>query len=215
MNAAMINTQLLLSFSLTAAVILILPGPSVMFIVSRALTVGRPAAIATAAGNTLGNSLQGVLAAFGLGALISESALFYNVITFSGALYLVCMGATTLRDRGFSAVADGSTAENSRTRNARKGFLVGVTNPKTIVFFGAALPQFVDPTRGHVVVQMLVLLCVYTVISLFTDTSWGYLGGSIRNWSATSPRRIERLIGGGGICIIGLGIALALSQRVG
>jgi threonine/homoserine/homoserine lactone efflux protein len=212
MNAAMINTQLLLSFSLTAAVILIVPGPSVMFIVSRALTVGRPAAIATAAGNTFGNSLQGVLAAFGLGALISESALFYDIIKFSGAIYLVWMGTATLRHREFSAVVDGATAENDRGSEARKGFLVGVTNPKTIVFFAAALPQFVDASRGHIVVQMVVLLAVYTAISLFTDTSWGYVGGSIRNWSATSPQRIERLIGGGGICIIGLGIALALSQ---
>jgi threonine/homoserine/homoserine lactone efflux protein len=82
----------------------------------------------------------------------------------------------------------------------------------TIVFFAAALPQFVDRNRGHVVLQMLALLLIYGSISWFSDTSWGVAGGSIRRWSATSPRRIERLIGGGGLCIIGVGAWLALSH---
>lgn len=107
-----------------------------------------------------------------------------------------------------------STAEGRR-RIVRQGFLVGVTNPKMLVFFAAALPQFVDPSRGHVVVQMLVLLGVYSVMSLAGDTSWGYAGASMRSWSVDSPRRIERFIGAGGVCIIALGGMLALSHTVG
>jgi threonine/homoserine/homoserine lactone efflux protein len=209
----MINTQLLLTFAMTAALIVVIPGPSVMFIVSRALSVGRPAALAAAAGNSLGATFQGILAAFGLGTLISESALLYNVIKIVGAAYLVTLGARTLQHREFAAGTDNAAA-GGRRREARQGFLVGATNPKTIVFFAAALPQFVDPTRGYVVVQMLVLLSVYSIMSLVSDTSWGFAGGSIRTWSANSPQRIERLIGAGGMCIIGLGLALALSQQI-
>jgi threonine/homoserine/homoserine lactone efflux protein len=210
----MINTQLLLTFSITAAVILVIPGPSVMFIVSRALSVGRPAAMAAAVGNTAGNSLQGVAAAFGLGTLIAESPLFYNALKLGGAAYLVAMGAKTLRHREFHGDTDDLSGPGGRRRAARQAFLVGGTNPKTIVFFAAALPQFVDPTRGYVVVQMLVLLAVYTILSIISDVSWGLAGGSIRQWAANAPQRIERLIGVGGLCIIGFGISLAMSNSV-
>jgi threonine/homoserine/homoserine lactone efflux protein len=210
----MINTHLLLTFSITAAVILVIPGPSVMFIVSRALSVGRPAAMAGAVGNTVGNSLQGVLAAFGLGAIISESPLFYNVLKIGGAAYLIAMGAKTLRHREFNGDSAGSSGSAGLRRALRQGLLVGGTNPKTLVFFAAALPQFVDPSRGYVTVQMLVLLTVYTLLSITSDVSWGLAGGSIRTWAANAPQRIERLIGAGGLCIIGFGVSLALSNSV-
>jgi threonine/homoserine/homoserine lactone efflux protein len=133
MNLAMINMQLLMTFAITTAVIIVIPGPSVMFIVGRALSVGRPAALAAAAGNTLGSTFQGVLAALGLGTVISGSPFLYNVIKMSGALYLVMMGARTLRDRGVPAEADAAASDGQR-EEARKGFIVGATNPKTMVF---------------------------------------------------------------------------------
>ncbi len=211
MNTTMINTQLLLTFSVTAAVICVVPGPSVLFIVGRALSVGRPAALAAAAGNTLGLTFQGVFAAFGLGAVISESQLAYNALKLGGAAYLVAMGARTLRDRGVTTNSeDGGPAARRKRTEARQGFWVGATNPKTMVFFAAAFPQFVDPTRGHVAIQMLVLLAVFSVLSLVSDSSWGFAGGSLRRLLATSPRRIELFIGAGGVSIIALGLMLAL-----
>lgn len=210
---ALINPQLLLSFAATAALIVIVPGPSVMFIVSRALSFGRPAAMAAAAGNTAGITFQGLLAALGLGTIVSNSDLLYGAIKFGGAVYLLLMGVKMLRNREFSTPTDAAGSEGNR-HDARRGFLVGVSNPKIVVFFAAVLPQFVDPARGHVLVQMLVLVVVFAVISLAGDTSWGIAGGSIRSWSATSPRRIERLIGASGTCIIVLGVALALSHNV-
>jgi threonine/homoserine/homoserine lactone efflux protein len=212
MNAAMINTQLLMAFAMTTAVIVVIPGPSVMFIVSRGLSVGRPAALAAAAGNTLGTTFQGILAAFGLGTLIAQSAVLYTIIKLGGAAYLVVIGAKTLLHRELADITDESPSLGGRRRIARQGFLVGATNPKIIVFFAAVLPQFVDSGRGHVVVQMLVLLATYFVLSMISDTSWGFAGGSIRTWAADSPRRIERLIGAGGMCIICLGFTLALSH---
>lgn len=215
MNAAMINTQLLMAFAMTTAVIVVIPGPSVMFIVSRALTVGRPGALAAAAGNTLGTTFQGILASFGLGTLIAQSAVLYTVVKMGGALYLVMIGAKTLVHRELSEIDEGADSLAGRRRIARQGFLVGATNPKIIVFFAAVLPQFVDSGRGHVVVQMLVLLAIYFVLSLVSDTSWSFAGGSIRTWAAVSPQRIERLIGAGGMCIICLGVLLALSHSIG
>ena len=134
------------------------------------------------------------------------------MIKFGGAIYLVAMGAKTLRNRALSAMNGAPAEPRGRRKELRQGFMVGATNPKTIVFFAAALPQFVDRDRGYVVLQMLVLLFVYGIISWFSDTSWGVAGGSIRSWTASSPRRIERLIGSGGLCIIGVGAWLALSH---
>ena len=179
----------------TTAVIVVIPGPSVMFIVSRALSVGRPAALAAAAGNTFGTTFQGILAAFGLGTLIAQSALLYTVVKMGGAAYLVMIGVKTLVHREMSEIHEGADSLAGRRRIARQGFLVGATNPRIIVFFAAVLPQFVDSGRGHVVVQMLVLLAIYFVLSLISDTSWSFAGGSIRTWAAVSPQRIERLIG--------------------
>lgn len=213
MNFAL-DTNLLLSFCLTAAVIVILPGPSVMFVVGRALAVGRPGAVAAAAGDSLGQTVQGLLAALGVGALVAESELLYSVIKFGGAIYLVAMGVSTLRHRRHAAASTDCGGSSGRRNELRKGFLVGASNPKTIVFFIAALPQFVDHGRGHVVMQMLVLLLAYGVMGWIADTLWGVAGSSVRTWASTAPQRIERLIGGGGLCIIGVGTWLALSHGV-
>lgn len=211
---AVVDTHLLLTFTLTAAVIIAVPGPSAMFVIGRAMSVTRPAALSAAAGNTLGIVFQGLLAAFGLGSVISGSPVLYNVVKFGGALYLVSMGVKTLMHREFPTATTGAPGAEGRGRNLMQGFTVGATNPKIIVFFAAALPQFVDPAKGYVLVQMLVLLAIFGAMQLFSDTSWTMAGGSMRRWSATSPRRFERLIGGGGICIIGVGVTLALSSGV-
>ncbi len=213
---AIIDMQLLLSFAMTVVVIIVVPGPSAMFIVGRALAVGRPAAIAAAAGNTVGSIVQGVLAVFGFGAVVGNTPMLYNAIRLGGAVYLMKLGISMLRNREFSTAADNPSPSGSgRQLEARRGFVVGATNPKMMLFFAAVLPQFIDRSRGYVVVQMLVLLAVYSVLSLAGDTSWGLAGGSLRSWTASSPRRIERLIGGGGLCIIVVGVALALSHSVG
>lgn len=214
MTISMLNTHLLLTFAMTAAVVVVVPGPSVMFIVSRALTVGRPAALAAAAGNTVGTIVLGLLAAVGIGSLVAESETVFNVIRLGGAMYLVSMGSRTLRHRKDSSNTSDSPVVQSRRSIARQGFIVGVTNPKMIVFFSAALPQFVDRDRGYVVIQMLVLLAIWGVLSLISDSSWGFAGGSLRAWSANAPQRIERMIGIGGACVIGVGLFLALSHTI-
>ena len=111
--------------------------------------------------------------------------------------------------------SDSASAASGRREEARRGFVVGLTNPKMVVFFTASLPQFVDRSRGHTTIQMLVLLAIYGVFSIICDASYGLAGGSLRRWTATAPRRIERLVGRGGVCVIGVGIALAFAQGIG
>ncbi len=208
MNA--INTDLLLGFLLTITAIVVVPGPSVVFIVGRALAVGRPAALAAAAGNTAGLTVQGLLAGFGFGAVIAHSPVVFTVIKFAGAAYLLSMGVHMLRDRQMVAMDAGAEDPRGRGWDARKGFVVGVTNPKVMLFFAAVLPQFVDPTRGHMALQMLVLLGAFFVVSLVSDTSWGMAGGAIRTWTTHAPRRIEYLMAASGLCIIVFAVMLTV-----
>ena len=113
------------------------------------------------------------------------------------------------------AVGSPSTggAGASRWRAARQAFVVGISNPKTTVFFAAVLPQFADPRLGHVPLQLLVLGLVWTVIALVSDSCWALAASAARSWFTGSPRRLRRLHGGSGVVMIGLGVGLAVSGR--
>jgi threonine/homoserine/homoserine lactone efflux protein len=203
----------LVSFAVAAFIIIVIPGPSVLFVISRGVALGRRAALATVLGNTVGAGVQGLLVVFGLGALVTRSIAMYNVIKFGGALYLVYLGWTAFKNRKSLALgqADAVTAKSAR-QIVREGFAVGVSNPKIIVFFTATLPQFIERDRGSVTLQMLGLLGVFCTVGLISDGLWGILSGSVRSWFAGSPKRLERLVGGGGIAIMGLGVRLALTR---
>lgn len=205
-----VNIHLLVSFVVTVAVIIAVPGPSVMFIVGRALAVGRPSALAAAAGSTIGGGVQGLLAVLGFGSLITQSPMVYAAIKLAGAAYLLRMGVQMLQHRQLAAIDETRTTSGGHGRDVRRGFVVGVSNPKLLLFFAAVLPQFVDPSRGYVVMQMLVLVTVFTLISLLGESSWAMAGSSLRHWTTTAPRRIECVIGAGGLCVIGFGVLLAL-----
>lgn len=212
----MISLHQLLSFALAAFLIIVIPGPSVLFVISRGVALGRRAALATVLGNTVGAGLQGLLVVFGLGALVTRSIFVYNVVKFGGALYLVYLGWQAFKNRKTLAVHQATFATAKRPKQiVREGFVVGVSNPKIIVFFSATLPQFIERDRGSVTLQMLCLLAVFCTVGLFSDGAWGLLSGSVRGWFAGSPKRLERLVGGGGIAIMGLGVRLALTNDNG
>jgi threonine/homoserine/homoserine lactone efflux protein len=208
--SAAINVSLLLSFVSAAAVMMVIPGPSASFIVGRALAMGRPAALAAAAGNTLGATIQGALAVCGLGAVMSQSPVAFTIIKFAGAAYLLKMGFDMLRDRQMAAAVDAGEVADGCRRAARQGFVVGVTNPNDMLFFAAFLPQFVDPARGHVSLQLVVLLATFSVVSLLGDTSWGLAGGTIRAWTARGPRRGEWFMALSGVCVIAFAALLTV-----
>ena len=207
-------TTHLLAFTLTAFLLIAVPGPSVLFTVSRALALGRVAGVATVAGNTAGVCVQVMAVAFGIGALAERSVLVFNLIKLGGAGYLIFLGIQAIRHRRRLAEALGTRLENkSIARIVTDGFVVGLGNPKVIVFFAAVLPQFVDRAAGHVTLQLLVLGALFAGIALISDSVWAVAAGSARAWLGRSPRRLELIGGTGGLAMIGIGTALAVSGR--
>ena len=207
-------TSQLLAFTITAFLIILVPGPSVLFVVSRAIALGRATGVATVAGNTVGAFCQVVAVAAGIGPLVERSVLLFTVLKLAGAAYLVFLGVQAIRHRRSLAEALGAKVERkSVARLMLDGFGVGVTNPKVIVFFAAILPQFVDRAAGHVPVQIITLGAIFAGIALLSDSAWALVAGTARAWLARSPRRLAALGGTGGLVMIGLGATLAFTGR--
>ncbi|MEU4605329.1 LysE family translocator [Kribbella sp. NPDC023972] len=207
------SAQHLLAFAITAFIIIVVPGPSVLFIVGRALAVGRREAVLTMVGNTIGAAVMLIAVALGLGTLIAASAVALTVVKLAGAAYLIYLGVHAFRTRKSLVTAMTSAVKpgNSR-RTMRQGFLVGVTNAKTAVFFAAALPQFVDQGASSPAwLQILLLGLIFILIALVSDSVWALVAGTAREWFARSPRRLELVGGTGGLMIIGLGASIAVS----
>lgn len=210
----MIDPARLAAFALASLVLIVIPGPSVAFVVSRALALGRRAALATVAGNAVGEYVQVVAVGFGIGAVIERSIVAFTVLKFVGAGYLVYLGVRAFRSRGsLAAMMNEVEAPRGGWRTWREAFVVGVTNPKSLVFFGAVLPQFVDGSGGHASVQLLVLGLVFVAIALVSDSVWGLTAGAARAWFARSPRRLSVVGGASGLTMIGLGVGVALTGR--
>ena len=210
----MLPTAHLLAFTLTAFALIVVPGPSVLFTVSRALALGRMAGVATVAGNTAGVYVQVVAVAFGIGALVERSVMVFTIVKLGGAAYLIFLGVQAIRHRQKLAEMLGSRIEKkSVARVMADGFVVGIGNPKAIVFFAAVLPQFVDRQAGQVPQQMLLLGAIFAAIALLSDSGWAVAAGSARAWFGRSPRRLELIGGTGGLVMIGIGATLAVSGR--
>lgn len=210
----MLPTAHLLAFTLTAFALIVVPGPSVLFTVSRALALGRMAGVATVAGNTVGVYVQVVAVAFGIGTLVERSVMVFTIVKLGGAAYLIFLGIQAIRHRQKLAEMLGSRIEKkSVARVMADGFVVGIGNPKAIVFFAAVLPQFVDRPAGQVPQQMLLLGAIFAGIALLSDSGWALVAGSARAWFGRSPRRLELIGGTGGLVMIGIGATLAVSGR--
>lgn len=204
----------LVAFAVAAFLLIVVPGPSVLFAVSRGVALGRRAALVTVAGNGAGVYLQVIAVAFGLGALVERSVTVFTTVKLAGAAYLVFLGLRAIRGRGeLAAALDAKVPDRGRHRIFWEGFVVGATNPKAIVFFAAILPQFVQVGHGPVALQMLVLGLVFAAVALVSDSVWGLAAGTARAWLARSPRRLRQLSATGGLAMIGLGLRLAATGR--
>jgi len=209
-----ISSDHLLGYALASFVLIVIPGPSVLFVVGRALAYGRRTALATVCGNAAGNYVVAACVAFGIGTLVERSVTVFTAVKLAGALYLVWLGIQAIRRRKDLASAFARTAEaRGDRRAAREGFIVGVTNPKALILFGAVLPQFVDRAAGHVPVQMLLLSLVSIAIGLVSDSTWGVTASFVRSWFARSDRRFELVGGAGGLAMIGVGLTVAVTGR--
>jgi len=208
------STSQLLAFALLSFVLIILPGPNVLFVISRSLVLGRAAGVGTALGGQLGIYAQVAAVALGIGALVQRSVAVFTVVKLAGAAYVVYLGVQAIRHRKELWAALGAAVEAKSVRRiVSDGFLVGVSNPKSIVFFMAVLPQFVDRSAGHIPFQILLLGTLFIVIAVLCDCTWALAAGTARAWFARSPRRLEMIGGTGGVAMIGLGAALALTAR--
>jgi threonine/homoserine/homoserine lactone efflux protein len=207
------SIETLVTFALAGVVLVVVPGPSVLFIVGRALAHGRRAALTSVAGNTCGACLVVVAVALGFGAVAAQSAVVFTALKLVGAAYLVHLGVQAIRHRGDLVDALGRGADPDGGRLFRQAVVVGATNPKVLVFFAAVLPQFVDAGAGSATTQMLVLGLLFALLAAVLDSGWGLLAGAARTWFATSPVRLRRLGGAGGLMMIGLGAGLAVTGR--
>ncbi|MEU3828520.1 LysE family transporter [Streptomyces sp. SID486] len=210
----MMSSDRLAAFAVLSFLLIVVPGPSVLFVVGRALAHGRRAALTTVVGNTLGAYLLVVAVALGIGSVVERSVLVFTVLKLAGAAYLVYLGVRAWRRRGSlrEAFAE-SGPERGGLRTLWEGFAVGVANPKTMVFFAAVLPQFVDREQGHVPAQMLLLGLVFNAIAVVSDGVWGLAASAARDWFGRSPRRLAAVGGAGGLTMIGLGVTVAVTGR--
>jgi threonine/homoserine/homoserine lactone efflux protein len=199
---------------LIATILIILaPGPSVLFTIARAIAWGRVAAIATVIGNAAGMFLVSVLVALGIGPILQRSEILYNGIQWAGGAYLIYLGYAAIAASKVDAADIQKTVggKPSFFTSVRNGFWVGVLNPKSVVFFAAILPQFIDQEKNNVTAQLLLLGAIFALIALISDGSYGLLAGTIRQWLAGDVRRLIFMRLTGGVVMIALGIFTILS----
>jgi threonine/homoserine/homoserine lactone efflux protein len=200
----------LLFFVTTAAILLAIPGPAVLYIVGRSVGQGRNAGLVSALGIGVGTLIHTAAAAVGLSALLVSSAIAFSVVKYLGAAYLVYLGVQRLRSKESLAAASSIAAPRvTLTRVFSQGIVVNVLNPKTALFFFAFLPQFIEPARGHVATQILSLGVLFACMGTASDCLWALFSGSVAGWLRNNQRwmRNERYVSGG--ILISLGLATA------
>jgi len=201
----------ILGFAAVSLAVIAVPGPSVLFAVSRAIASGRRVALLTVLGNASGLFVQVVFVAFGLGVIVTGSDLAYAVLKLAGALYLIRLGIEAIRHRHDAARAAHVRVPTTAARPWRDGFVVGVSNPKSVIFLAALLPQYVDPASGIVAGQMVVLGGLFCLIAIASDSLWAVLAARARLWFARDPRRLTWTAVAGGVVMVALGLLLLAS----
>ena len=212
----MIVPSRLPEYIVAAMVIILAPGPSVLFVIARALAWGRKTAVFTVAGNVTGAFALSTMVAIGLGPILQRSDLAYAAIQWGGGLYLMYLGIEAIRQRKVHAedMRNQGDIAPGVARSMRDGFWVGALNPKGLVFYAAVLPQFVDREKGNVALQLIFLGAVFSILAFVSDGTWGLLAGTARQWLATDAKRLEKLRATGGIVMIILGISVLISAIV-
>ena len=203
-------------FTLAAITLLVIPGPAVLYIVTRSVDQGRAAGLASVCGVHVGTLVHVAAAALGLSALLVSSATAYHTARWLGAAYLIWLGVRRLlaRDEEAGAVAAGPGRRAGLRRIFAQGVVVNVLNPKTALFFFAFLPQFVDTSRGSVPVQVLVLGVGFVLLGLVSDGSYALLASTGAGWlrRRRGLARASRLVSGGVLISLGVTTALAGSR---
>ncbi len=206
----MVIPSRLAEYIVAAMIIILAPGPSVLFVIARAIAWGRKVAVFTVAGNVTGSFVLSVFVALGLGPILQRSDLAYTAVQWGGGLYLIYLGLDAIKHRKIHAADmtnQGDVAPRA-LRSMRDGFWVGALNPKAIVFYAAVLPQFIDRDKGHITAQLILLGAIFSALAFISDGSWGLLAGTARAWLAKDASRLVKLRATGGIimCLLGLSV---------
>ena len=213
MNSFVVVPTRIWEYCIAAIIIVLAPGPSVLFVLARAIAWGRATAIATVVGNVMGAFSLSVVVAVGLGPILQQSEFAFIAVQVLGGFYLIYLGIVAIKHSQIHAsdMTNQGDIRPSKWRSMREGFWVGALNPKGMVFFAAILPQFVDREAGNVTSQLILLGAIFGIIAFFSDGGWGILAGTIRNWLATELKRLVFMRMTGGIVMIILGLFTLLS----
>ena len=200
-------------YVVVAVAIIVAPGPSVLFTIARAIAWGRKVAVLTVLGNASGFFAMSLLVAIGIGPIIQASDLIYAAVQWGGGLYLIYLGVDAIRKRNqhtSQMLEEGTAGAPSTARIIRDGFVVGILNPKGIVFNAAVTPQFIDRGDGRVIAQLILLGAIFALLAFVCDGTWGILAGTARNWLATNIKRIVLLRSIGGVVMMILGLLVLI-----
>ncbi len=210
----MLDTATLTVFMAAALALLLVPGPAVLYIVTRSIDQGRAAGIVSAFGVGIGTLFHVAAAALGLSALLLSSALAFSMVKYLGAAYLVYLGIQKLRER-----IEPQQVEQPHSATLRQifsqGVVVNLLNPKLALFFFAFLPQFVNPARGSVALQSLLLGLIFVALGMGSDSLYALLAGTLRHWLRGSRAfaRVQRYFAGGVYILLGITTALSGSKQ--
>lgn len=200
-------------YLVAAMVIILAPGPSVLFIIARAIAWGRATAVATVAGNVTGAFTLSLMVAFGLGPILQRSELAFIAVQLLGGFYLVYLGIDAIRNSKIHAadMVNQGDSKPSPFTSVKDGFWVGALNPKGLVFFAAILPQFIDKGSSNVTTQLVLMGATFSILAFFSDGTWGLIAGTVREWIATTPGRLVTMRRIGGLVMITLGVFTLIS----
>ncbi len=205
-------------FIAAAFVLLVTPGPAVMYIIARSISQGRTAGIVSAIGVGFGAMTQVIAAALGLSAILVSSALAFNAVKFIGAAYLIYLGIQTLR-RPIENTETNTPEQRSLSRIFSQGIIVEALNPKTALFFFAFLPQFVDASAGSVTLQIIILGAIFITMGICSDSTYAIVAGTLGKWLSESLKksrvfwRGQKVFSGGVYIALGLTTALSGNRK--
>lgn len=206
------SPEVFAAFAAASLALLIVPGPSVLYIVTRSVDQGKAAGLVSVLGIHTGSIVHVAAAALGLSAILASSALAFGIVKYAGAAYLIWLGIKAIRDRGEERT-EPRRREHSLARIYAQGVVVNVLNPKTALFFLAFLPQFVDAQRGSVALQIVVLGSLFNISGTIVNIAVAYLASSAGRWIGTKGPGEKAFRWLTASVFIGLGLRLALGDR--
>jgi threonine/homoserine/homoserine lactone efflux protein len=215
MNVVIPNAANLGLFISAALVLLLVPGPAVLYIFARSVEQGRHAGLVSILGIHTATLVHIAGAAAGISAVLAASAVAFGLVKYAGAAYIIWLGLRKIFGTSETMEASAPMQSNGYARLFRDGFVVNLLNPKTALFFLAFLPQFVDVSRGHVAMQIVTLGLIFTLLGIVTDGCYALAAGTMGNWLKRNRGylKCERYVSGAVFIGLGLTTAFAGNQR--